>query len=48
MARSMGESELFSSIKTILSMKYQVIFLPNESTWSNHKIYSRYALEDTY
>lgn len=48
MARSMSEQELFSSIRTILTMKYRVMFSPSDAVWSNYELYSRYALENTY
>lgn len=48
MARTMSEQELFSSIKTILTLKYKVMFTLNDKAWNDFKQYSRHALESTY
>ncbi len=44
----MSEQELFSSIKTILTLKYKVMFTLNDKAWNDFKQYSRHALESTY
>lgn len=48
LAKSMTEIELFSSIKTMLTMKYKCIFTNQDINWINVIQYSKYALESTY
>lgn len=46
--RGMSDSDLFTSIKAILTFKYKCIFKSTDTEWSDYSWYSRYALESTY
>ena len=48
MARSMSQTELFMAIKSMLTMKYRVMFAASDKAWSNTEKYSNDALIDVY